>query len=299
MREEQPMRPFTSFLAALLLLGVVPRAAEQPQITNGRVESRAVATSLEREVRGLTAQQADPIWIGYAVPARSSEHRMCCWDGNSGGGDCCTGCRLEPGVASAVMTFKQETRPIPLEAGDTFLVLYRFEKGEVTRIRMFSEECPLDAGGRVLYWLTGVREDDSVSLLATFTSGSASNRLVDSALSALAMHRAPAALDRLLTAARDGASTHLRGQALFWLAQRAGEKAVGAISQAISNDPETEVKRRAVFALSQLPKDQGVPMLIQVARTNANPAVRKQAMFWLGQSRDPRALEFFREILFK
>jgi hypothetical protein len=40
-------------------------------------------------------------------------------------------------------------------------------------------------------------------------------------------------------------------------------------------------------------------MLIQVARTNANPAVRKQAMFWLGQSRDPRALEFFREILFK
>ena len=69
------------------------------------------------------------------------------------------------------------------------------------------------------------------------------------------MHRHPAALDRLLAAARDGATTHVRGQALFWLAQRAGEQAVGAISDAIANDPETEVKRRAVFALSQLPEE--------------------------------------------
>ena len=52
-----------------------------------------------------------------------------------------------------------------------------------------------------------------------------------------------------------------------------------------------------MFALSQLPKDEGVPKLIDVARTNRNPAVRRQAMFWLGQSRDPRALEFFEEVL--
>ena len=59
------------------------------------------------------------------------------------------------------------------------------------------------------------------------------------------------------------------------------------------------MKKRAVFALSQLPKDDGVPLLIQVSRTNPNPAVRRQAMFWLGQSRDPRAVRFFEEILFK
>jgi hypothetical protein len=57
------------------------------------------------------------------------------------------------------------------------------------------------------------------------------------------------------------------------------------------------VKKRAVFALSQLPKDEGVPLLLQVARTHTNPAVKKQAIFWLGQSKDPRALEFFAEIL--
>ena len=37
--------------------------------------------------------------------------------------------------------------------------------------------------------------------------------------------------------------------------------------------------------------------MIQAARANQNPAVRKQAMFWLGQSKDPRALAFFEEIL--
>ena len=57
------------------------------------------------------------------------------------------------------------------------------------------------------------------------------------------------------------------------------------------------MKKKAVFALSQLPKDEGVPLLIKVARTNTNPEVRKQAMFWLGQSKDPRATDFFAEVL--
>ena len=70
-----------------------------------------------------------------------------------------------------------------------------------------------------------------------------------------------------------------------------------AIADAIENDPETDVKKKAVFALSQLPSERGVPLLINVARTHRNPAIRKEAMFWLGQSGDPRALEYFEEIL--
>jgi hypothetical protein len=46
-----------------------------------------------------------------------------------------------------------------------------------------------------------------------------------------------------------------------------------------------------------MPKDEGVPKLIEVAKTNRNREVRKQAMFWLGQSNDPRALQFFEEVL--
>ena len=56
-------------------------------------------------------------------------------------------------------------------------------------------------------------------------------------------------------------------------------------------------EKKAVFALSQLPKDEAVPKLIEVARSNRNAEVRRQAMFWLGQSKDPRALKFFEEVL--
>ena len=97
--------------------------------------------------------------------------------------------------------------------------------------------------------------------------------------------------------ARDDRRPFVRSQALFWLSQRAGQQAVGAIRNAVDNDPETEVKRKAVFALSQLPKDEGVPLLIDIARNNGNREVKKQAMFWLGQSKDPRAISFFEQVL--
>jgi hypothetical protein len=117
------------------------------------------------------------------------------------------------------------------------------------------------------------------------------------AVFAITQSREAEAVDTLTRVAKSDASPGIRGEAIFWLAQKAGRKAAQAITDAIANDPETKVKEKAVFALSQLPKDDGVPKLIDVARTNRNPAVRKQAIFWLGQSRDPRALAFFEEIL--
>ena len=118
------------------------------------------------------------------------------------------------------------------------------------------------------------------------------------AVFALSQSEVPEAIDAILEVARPGPSRHVRGQALFWLAQKAGRAGRRTASPgAIEDDPDTEVKKKAVFALSQLPRDEGVPLLIEVARTNRNPAVRKQAMFWLGQSKDPRALAFFEEVL--
>jgi len=281
--------------AIVVLCASASIALAQPRLSNGELRTTAVAGTLSRATLEALSKTG-PAWAGYAVPAISGDHQMCCWNGGSNG-TCCEGCRLEPGTSAGGVTVAPVTHPIPLEGSRTFFVLYRIEGGQIDKIRTFSEDCPLDAGGLTLHWLTGVRPADSVSTLGSFLSPDTSRKLADSALAALAMHQEPAALDRLIGAARDGATTQVRGQALFWLAQRAGDKAVGVISEAITRDPETEVKRRAVFALSQLPKDEGVPLLIQVARTNANPAVRKQAMFWLGQSKDPRALEFFAEVL--
>ncbi|MFM8534859.1 MAG: HEAT repeat domain-containing protein [Acidimicrobiia bacterium] len=165
------------------------------------------------------------------------------------------------------------------------------------RWRTYSANCPLDAGGKAVHWFTGVPVNDSISYMKTFMGPNATRRLNDSAVTVVALTEGQRPLDELIALARAGANVATRGSALFWLAQRAGSKAVGQITAAIENDPDTKVKEKAVFALSQLPKDEGVPLLIQQARTNKNPAVRKQAMFWLGQSKDPRAVKFFEEIL--
>ncbi len=147
------------------------------------------------------------------------------------------------------------------------------------------------------FWLGNARGEEGARLLARIVTDDPSDRVREKATFGLSVSKQPSALRVLVGAARNDKSARVRGQALFWLAHKAGQQAASAITDAITSDPEAAVKKKAVFALSQLPKDEGVPLLIQVARTNKNAEVRKQAMFWLGQSKDPRAVQFFEEVL--
>jgi HEAT repeats len=147
------------------------------------------------------------------------------------------------------------------------------------------------------FWLGASRGKPGEQLLQKMAKSDPSSEVRSQVTFALSVSHEPDALNEMIRMAKEDESTHVRGQALFWLAQKAGQKAMGAITGAIENDPDTDVKKKAVFALSQMPKDEGVPKLIEVAKTNRNREVRKQAMFWLGQSNDPRALEFFEQVL--
>lgn len=364
----QKRKSMDLWICALVLAGSLTAPAQQPRVVNAKTHTQSAAAGLERDFRALVGGVAGPAWVGYAVPVVAGRRHMCCYDHDH----CCGGCALEGRSASAGSSQRAApTGPVQLETAGYLLVLFRIEQGKVQKIRTFSDDCELDAGGLPFSWLTGVRPSESINLLAPYARGADAGvpagerrdaeRLADAALAAIALHADPAAdrlleefvaaqqpetlrkrsafwlgaargrrgyellnrlvredasdkvreravfalsvskepeaVDAILRVARNDGSSHVRGQALFWLAQKAGKKAAEAITEAIENDPETEVKRRAVFALSQLPKDEGVPLLIQVARTNKNTAVRKQAMFWLGQSKDPRALTFFEELL--
>jgi HEAT repeat protein len=302
------MRAHVLALACFALSVAVPCAAQQPRVINGRLEPQAAGSSLDAAFHRIIDAQNDASWIGYNVPiapGRNGNGRFCCGDTwVSDGIVISNGRPLTCGLESQNQTQGQNqsqtpftmTNPVRLEGPETMNVLFRVEAKEVQRIRFFSPDCSLDAGGRTIHWMDTVNPADSIKLLSTFVS---TNKLRSSALAAIAMHKDDLSVPALIDFARKDPLTTVRGDALFWLGQKAGERAVGEISAAIDNDPETDVKKRAVFALSQLPKDEGVPLLINVAKTNQNPAVRKQAMFWLGQSKDPRALEFFAQILGK
>ena len=370
--------PFKAIASGLLLatgVGTV-LAAQQPRIQNGTVTAQPAGTPFIQSFRSLVNSTPDVAWIGYSVPVSNGEQVMCCFNSGttvvngtvSNASGCCGFCRLENSSGTSMTSRSEVASPagvIKLEGSTRMVVLYRVENRAVERIRVFSEDCQLDAGGRPMRWLDNVGPPDSIALLESFAGvqGDARNRVSDGAITAIAMHgdpaadasldrlvaqsqsesvrkkvtfwlgnargqhgfqtlqrvlrddpsvevrkgaifgltqsKVPQALDMLIATARNDKEPRLRGEALFWLAQKAGEKATATIADRIDQDPDTEVKKKAVFALSQLPKDEGVPLLIKVARGNTNPEVRKQAMFWLGQSKDPRATDFFAEILGK
>jgi len=432
-----PYRVIAAILAAATTVAVGSViAAQQPRIANGKVSAQQPGAPFAQAFRALVAAQADVAWIGYAAPVVDAERVMCCFSGDttwgsggvvSGGSGCCRACRLEPSADGTSMARRAPNgtgSTVRLHGSDRMVVLFRVAAREIDRVRVFSEDCDLDAGGRPVVWLENVRAADSIALLESL-SAAGHSRIADGAISAIALHGDPAADDALerlvrpgqpeaqrkkvtfwlgnargargltllerilaedpsidvrksavfgvsqsreaaafdklsglvrshahprirseavfwiaqkedaratpvilealekdpaaevrkkavfaLSQLKDGAGVNAllrvartasdagtRGEAIFWLGQKAGDKAAAAITERIDQDPDTEVKKKAVFALSQLPKDEGVPLLINVARTHGNAAVRKQAMFWLGQSKDPRALEFFAEIL--
>ena len=165
--------------------------------------------------------------------------------------------------------------------------------------RLTSTSSPVAIREKTVFWLGSTRGRAGYEMLKRIAQNDPSEQVRDKVMFAYSVSKEPEAVNSLIDAAKNDKSPKVRGQALFWLAHKAGQKEAAFIRDQVDNDPDTQVKRRAVAALEQLPKDQGVPLLIQVARTNKNPEVRKQAMFWLGQSKDPRAIAFFQEVLTK
>lgn len=288
-------------LAAVVALATAA-AAQQPRISNGQVTAQPAETPFVRSFQALVSAEPDVGWIGYEVPSIRRDRIMCCVNsGNTwvsgtfvstGSSGCCSACRIEPGTAAGgAETSAPPQDPVKLEGPDTLLVLFRVANRQVERVRVFSEGCALDAGGRPVRWLEGVRPADSVALLSTLVPGDAQrrNRLANGAISALAMHAAPeagAAVERLATT---HASAGIRGEALFWIAQRGEPGAERTILQVMADDASADVRKRAVFALGQLKDDAAIPALLRVARTGATPAVRGEAIFWLGQKAGRKA----------
>ena len=202
----------TLFTATLTLLAG-SAFAQSPHLTNGRLTNQPAGASLDATFRTLVAAQAEPGWIGYAVPVIAGDRSMCCGGDGSWMSDGIvfnkgrwSGCGLEDRTATGSSAQTQAApatppAPVHLEGPEQLMVLYRVEEKAVQKIRIFSPECELDAGGRTLQWLDGVKGSDSVALLATFVAHDEvkRDRLTDAAVGAIAMHRdqsADAALDR-------------------------------------------------------------------------------------------------------
>ena len=106
--------------------------------------------------------------------------------------------------------------------------------------------------------------------------------------------------DKLFEIARSNDTVDIKKHAIRMLGERVSKRSFEFLSAtAQSNDANAEVQVQAVRAISERRSEESVPLLIKIARSHPNQMVRKQAIRSLGESGDPRAVEFFREVLSK
>lgn len=118
-------------------------------------------------------------------------------------------------------------------------------------------------------------------------------------LQALSDIKSERAEDKFFAVAKADENTELRRQAIRLLGERVGKRSLDFLISTVETDVNAEVQMQAVRAISERNSEEAVPLLIKLARTHPNQLVRKQAIRSLGESGDPRAIEFFREVLTK
>ena len=143
------------------------------------------------------------------------------------------------------------------------------------------------------------REDAADELMKIYTND-ANVEVKRTALRSLAETKSPRAEDKLFEVAKGNDVMEVRREAIRLLGERVSKRSLEFLSQtAQSTDGEAEVQVQAVRAISERKAEESVPLLIKIARTHPNQLVRKQAIRALGESGDPRAVDFFREVLSK
>jgi hypothetical protein len=234
----------------MLIIGAVTvaaaaAAAQTPLIQNAQMKPQAV-TSLTRDVAALAAQATTPRWVAWQVPMIDGERNMCCYysdDYNTGG---VRGCRMEPQVTDGPMKppqFPAPSGPVRLEAGTQVTVFVRLVEKRIERLRVLSDDCPVDAGGMDLHWLTGVSGADSVAWLKARALDETmdvdvKSKISNAAVRAIALHRDPSAVTTLIEFARStpqtSTATSVRREAMTGLGQSRDPRAIQFLQSIIT-----------------------------------------------------------------
>jgi hypothetical protein len=280
-------------------------APPKPKISNAKVQELSASAGLKATMDGLVQKQASPLWIGYRIPTAAKDRTMCCFDSvnnfEAAANKCCMGCRMESEKGSSFNgTISNCPQPEPLPYA---FVFFRAENKQITKLRVYSPDCALDFANLPLYWLEGVRPEQSVELLAamvTTEDSESANGHKDpgrQAVMAIAMHDVPAADAALEKMIQPGQRSSLRENVAFWLGVERGKKGVELLRKYVLDDPDDRMREKGTFAFSQSKEPEALKDLIGMARHDQSPRVRGQAIFWLAQKGSKKAAEQITEAI--
>jgi hypothetical protein len=268
-------------LGLLTLLFSAAALAQQPQIKNGKLQTVTANGLLAPQMASIASQQTGTAWIGYSVAAVAGNHNSCCYGSGDGGG-CCGTCYLE-GNRENFQNWHGDCNDDDQGDAASIAIFYRVEDKKISKVRFFTPNCVIDAGGLPVIGISNVDAKQSVAYLSSFVGKDEDSHLARRALDAIAQHAdtsADAALDRFMA---PGSPEKIREHAAFWLGVERGQHGYESIKRAIESDPDDHFREKLTFALSQNKQPQSQEELIHVAKQDASSRVRSQALFWLAQ----------------
>ena len=249
------------------------------QIRNAKLERVSASRHLQQQISSYAAAQNGIAWIGYAVPAVAGHGTICCFDGGWQERGCCGTCRLK----SEHNSFSGSRDDCDDADTKSLTVLYRVEDKKIGSIRLFSENCAIDAGGVPVTIVTGADPKQSIAYLGTLVTRDGDSHLGKRALDAIAEHAdasADTTLDRFTAA---DYPEKIREHAAFWLGVARGAHGYATLKKLIESDSDVHFRDKLTFPLSQSKEPQAEEELIHVAKQDSSSRVRGQALFWLAQ----------------
>jgi hypothetical protein len=257
-------------------------AAQKPAVQNAVEDTRAV-TSIARDVT-TGASGGDPAWVGWQVPIVAGDLDLCStWNNDE---RAVRGADLEGRTDSRALFFAPSTTPVPLEAGGQLVILARVVDGTLERLRTFTGDCPLDAGGRRLTWLSGVTPAASIDYLKSLAiSGQTSSmrRVSDSAIGAIALHRDVAAGPVLVELASRENDSHTRDVALQWLGRSRGSFGFDYLTRQLATATELGLRRQLTLSLARTRENGTAAALLGLVRSDPDERVRGDALYAYAQ----------------
>jgi hypothetical protein len=275
--------------------GATPSFAETPlNLRHAEFKPVTLTGSLTITANSLAGTVRDGEWIGYNTEPLPGTTICGSWHSNRA-----SRARLERDDDD-MSTVQYDEEDDGFRIKRDMIILLRVGDGEIDRIRLFTDDCDVDASGSTIHWLGSASTGESISLLSKYVEMTPSSKrereaLQGRAVSAIAMHgdtSSALALERVLRVQKDD---EVRGNIAFWIGNSDAPYSVAILRRLINDDPSAHVREQAIFALSQNDHPEAIDALIDAARNDDDPEIRSKALFWLAQIAGERATEALKD----
>jgi HEAT repeat protein len=210
-------------------------------------------------------------------------------------------------------------------------VLHEAGGASVSRVEVYNLERKREYSNYPVYWLGRGGNEESLNFLRGLAESNQSDKVVEHATVAIALHDDPRVPDVLKTLVRNSKNQEVRRTAVHWLGVTGVETSfladivrneneheevrrsaghalgisadpasMGVLTNLYENVANREIKRNLIHSISiNQNQEPAIDFLIKLAKTERDGEARNQALFWLGHKAGDKSLGVLKDVVEK